>query len=61
MEIIGRYIVEIYCGRTYCGNALCDTYGACLDFFKNDPFCDKAIIKNLETGEKNIVRMNKEV
>lgn len=59
MEIKGRYIVEIYAGGTYCGNALCDTYGACLDFFKADEFCDKAIIKNLETGDKNVVRIKK--
>lgn len=56
MEIDGAYIVEIYCGGTYCGNAFCDTYDDCLEFFKNDEFCDKAIIKNLETGNKNVVR-----
>lgn len=56
MEISGRYIVEIYDGGTYCGNATKDTYGDCLDFFKADEFCDKAIIKDLETGDKKVVR-----
>lgn len=50
------FIVEIYCGRVYCGNAIKETYGECLDFFKADEFCDKAIIKDLETGDKNVVR-----
>ena len=56
MEINAIYLVEIYDGGTYCGNAIKETYGDCLDFFNNDPFCDKAIIKNLETGDKNVVR-----
>lgn len=54
------FVVEIYCGRTYCGNAITETYGESLDFFKADAFCDKAIIINLDTGDKKVVRENKE-
>lgn len=50
------YIVEIYCGRTYCGNAIMETYEECLDFLKADEFCDKAIIKDLATGNNKLVR-----
>ena len=50
------FVVEIYCGGIYCGNAIKKTYGECLEFFYADDFCDKAIIKNLGNDDKKVVR-----
>lgn len=52
--------VEIYGGRTYCGNGFFDTFDECVKFFENDAFCDKAIITNIETGEVVKLKMKKE-
>ena len=50
-----RYTVNKYCGRTYCGNGFFNTVEECLAFAK-DGFCDKAVISDSETGEKQTIR-----
>lgn len=41
--MIPRYIVNKYCGRTYCGNGHFDTMEECMAFI-NDGFCDRGVI-----------------
>ena len=52
-----RYLIEIYSGGTYCGNAFFDTEEECIQWLKEDGFCDKGIIKDLETGKKRVVKV----
>ena len=52
-----NYNVEIYCGRTYCGNAFFDTYEECVEWAKADGFCDKAKVIELATGEKKTIKL----
>lgn len=50
-----NYIVNKYCGRTYCGNGFFNTIEECMEF-ANDGFCDKAIISD-NNGNKWTVRL----
>lgn len=52
-----RYVVEIYCGRAYCGNAVYETFDECVEFFHNDGLCNRAKITELETGEVTVIRL----
>lgn len=45
-----RYIAEIYCGGTYCGNAFFDTFEECCMYLLEDGVCDYMKVKDLETG-----------
>lgn len=56
METIGKYVVNKYCGRTYCGNAFLNTFDECIKF-ADDGFCNKAIIKEVETNKKYTVKI----
>ena len=51
------YLVELYCGKTYCGNGVFATLKECYKFAQDDGFCDKAIITDLITEEKKTVRI----
>ena len=44
MGIDVKYIIEIYAGGTYCGNASCESVEDCLKFLENDGFCDEGKI-----------------
>lgn len=44
-----KYVVNKYCGGTWCGNAYCETLDACYAF-ANDGFCDYMRITEMETG-----------
>lgn len=52
-----KYVVEISCGGTYCGNGFFNTIEECKKFLEDDGFCDKAVIYDLETQEKTVVKL----
>ena len=58
-EIEIKFIINIYCGGTYCGNGFFDDENKAIEWAKNDAFCDKAKIVNVETGEKKTIKFNK--
>ena len=51
-----RYLVNKYGGRTYCGNANCETLEECFKF-ADDGFCDKMEIADTESGKKYIIKI----
>lgn len=40
------FIINVYSGGTYCGNAFFQTFEECVEWFKEDEFVDEAIIKD---------------
>lgn len=50
--------VQIYSGGTYCGNGIFETLSECIEFFNNDPYADKAVIYDAETGKKTTIKKN---
>lgn len=58
-EITGKYLINIYCGGTYCGNGYFDTEEEAIRWAEADPFCDKAKLVNFETGEKRTIKFEK--
>lgn len=56
-KFLCRYCIEIYCGRTYCGNADFNTMEECMQFAIDDGFCDKAVIMDYLTGLKFTVKI----
>lgn len=53
-----RYIVNKYCGRTYCGNGFFNTIDECVEF-ANDGFCDKAKIVDTVTDTKITIKFER--
>lgn len=53
-----RYIVNKYCGRTYCGNGFFNTLDECVEF-ANDGFCDKAKIVDTVTDTKITIKFER--
>lgn len=59
-EIEPRFVINIYCGGTYCGNGFFETEAEAIRWAEADPFCDKARITDMETGKKRTIKMEKE-
>ena len=58
-EIKPRYAINIYCGGVFCGNGYFETEEEAINWFREDAFCDKARITNLETGKRHTIKMEK--
>jgi hypothetical protein len=58
MEYKIRYMVETYCGKTYCGNGFFNSFESCIKF-ADDGFCDKAIIIDTEEHKKYTIKISK--
>jgi hypothetical protein len=54
-----KYIVEIYDGRMYLGNANFNSYEECLLFAINDTFATRATILHVESGIKATIKLEK--
>ena len=59
MEIIGKYIVNLYDGKMFLGNATLDSYEDCLLFALNDSFATRATILHIESGIKATIKLEK--
>ncbi len=57
-----RYAINIFSGKTFCGNAFHDTIGECMEFFEKEGagFCDKAKILDAETGAQYTIKVKYE-
>ena len=51
-----KYKIDIYSGKTFCGNAFCESIEECQKFLENDGFSDKGIIYDLETGKRKTIK-----
>ena len=58
-EINPRFIINIFCGSTYCGNGYFETEKKAIEWFEADPFCDKAQIVDLKTNKKHTIKREK--
>ena len=52
-----RFVAELYCGRTYCGNGNFYTEQDALDWAQNDAFADKVKIIDLYTEQKKTIKL----
>lgn len=55
-----KYVVQIYGGRTWCGNAYCETIDECIEFAKSEGsdegLITKAVIVDMESHAKMTVK-----
>ena len=58
-EITPRFIINLFCGSTYCGNGYFETEDEAIKWFEADPFCDRAQIVDLKTNKKHTVKIAK--
>ena len=54
---MNRYAINIFCGKQFCGNALCDTLGECMEFLENDGFADSAKITDMQEGTEFTIKV----